>query len=54
MNEERGPPIGGLDSLVVFLLYYNIFYNNINCLCYELSCDCVSVSTSIKRFLTLL
>jgi len=55
MNEERGPPIGGLDSLVVFLLYYNIFYNNINCLCYKLSCGCVSwvlTSTSIKRFLT--
>ena len=25
MNEERGPPIGWLDSLVVFLLYYNFF-----------------------------
>jgi len=37
-----------------FLLYYNIFYNNINCLCYELSYGCVSrvlISTSIKRFL---
>ena len=22
MNEEHGPPNGGLDSLVVFLLYY--------------------------------
>jgi len=29
MNEERGPPIGGLDSLVVFLLYYNIFFTMI-------------------------
>ena len=40
-------------SMTVFLLYYNIFYNNINCLCYELSCGCVSwvlISTSIKRF----
>jgi len=26
MNEERGPPIGGLNSLVVFLLYHNIFF----------------------------
>ena len=26
MNEERGPPIGGPDSLVVFLLYYNILF----------------------------
>jgi len=51
MNEERGPPIGGFDSLVVFLLNY-IFYNNINCLCYELSCAC-DISTSIIRFLTL-
>jgi len=33
MNEKHGPPIGGLEGLVVFLLYYNIFYNNINCLC---------------------
>ena len=26
MNEERGPSIDGLDGLVVFLLYYNIFF----------------------------
>ena len=26
MNEERGSPIGGLDSLVVLLLYYSIFF----------------------------
>jgi len=25
MNEDRGPPIGGLDILDVFLLYYYIF-----------------------------
>jgi len=31
MNEERGPPIGGLDSLITFLLYYNISDNNMNC-----------------------
>jgi len=52
MNEERGLLIGGVDSLVVFLLYYNFFKNNINCLCYELSCGCVSwvlTSCSIKR-----
>ena len=26
LPEKRGPPIGGLDSLVVSLLYYNIFF----------------------------
>jgi len=30
MNEERGLPIGGLDSLITFLLYYNIS-DNMNC-----------------------
>jgi len=36
MNEERGTPIGWLDSLVngfVFLLCYNSLYNNINYSC---------------------
>ena len=45
MNEECGPPTGGLDkvdSSVVFLLYYNIF--TIISIAYvnELSCGCVS------------
>jgi len=52
MNEERGPPIGGLDSLVLSFCIIIFFYNNINCLCY--GCGCVRwvfISTSIKRFL---
>ena len=54
MRSLRGPPIGGLDRLVVSSCIIIFFYNNINCLCYELSFGCVSwvlISTSIKRFL---
>lgn len=47
MNEERGIPIGRLDSLVngfVFLFYYNSLYSNINYSCYWIQ-PVVAVST---------
>ena len=48
MNEERGPPIGGLDSLVVFLLYYNNFFTII-LIAYVMN----SVAAVLAEFLSL-